>query len=127
MYAMRQSLRPGDRSRYRLLGNNLPQRAFGTYLAGGFVEGRSLWLRLRKAAARSSRKPGSHHKNRIFFKVACLVCGIPTHCQIMTCLLRTYISYGSILLKNELNMSCRATKPEAKLFSREKAGATNAH
>jgi hypothetical protein len=68
MYAMRQSLRPGDRSRYRFPGNNLPQRAFGTYLAGGFVEGRSLWLSLRKAAARSNRKPGSHHKKQNFLQ-----------------------------------------------------------
>ena len=119
------SLRPGDRSRYQLLADNLPQRAFGTYLADGLVEGRSLWLSHRRAAARSNRKPDSHRKNQhrknqYFLQGRAPRCRIPTPPpnNAMSVMNLNFI-YGSILLKNNSTvsiMSCRATKPKAQLL-----------
>ncbi len=56
-------LRPDDRGRYQLLGNNLSQHAVRTHRAGSRVKGRSWWLSVRKPAARSDRTPESHRNN----------------------------------------------------------------
>lgn len=68
-------LSPGDRGCYRLLTYNLPQRAFRRYLAGGLVEGRSLWLSLCVETVQSEPKTGNRHENWNFLQSRLPRCG----------------------------------------------------